>query len=143
MRSVFPLFCLGKIFTNPSLYPLASLSSTSRSSASSPSSCVASPTSSPSYITSPLLRLGPSRSASVAPTPPMRSASVALTSPSRSASSCLHARAAVPRSWQCPRSICVSVLTISTPGIFSPRADTCVCGVTATHDALCSHTHLF
>ncbi len=58
------------------------LSSTSRSSASPPSSRVASPTSSPSYISnlaSPLSRLGLTRSASVAPTPPARSASVAPT----------------------------------------------------------------
>ena len=82
----------------------AGLSSTSRSSASPPSSRVASPTSSPSYITSPLSRLGLSRSASVAPTPPMRSASVAPTSPLRSAST-------VP-----PR--------ISTPGISSHRSAT-------------------
>jgi len=66
----------------------AGLSSMSRSSASPPSSRVASPTSpSPSYIpniASPLSRLGLSRSASVAP--PTRSASVAPTSPSRSGS---------------------------------------------------------
>jgi hypothetical protein len=151
MQSIFPLFCLGKFFTNPSLSPLTSLLSTSWSSASPPSSYVASPTFSPSYITSPLSRLGPSHSASVAPALPMHSASVALMSPSRLAStvppvfpsSCLRAHAAVPHSWQCPCSICASILTISTHGISSPRADTCVCGVTATHDALCSHAHSF
>ena len=64
------------------------LSSSSRSSASPPSSRVASPTSIPSYISnisSPLSRLGLTRSASVAPTP-TRSASTAPTSPSRSSS---------------------------------------------------------
>lgn len=64
------------------------LSSPSRSSASPPSSRVASPTSPPSYIsniTSPLSRFGLTRSASVAPTP-TRSASTAPTSTSRSSS---------------------------------------------------------
>ena len=66
----------------------AGLSSPSRASASPPSSRVASPTSQPSYIsniTSPLSRLGLTRSASVAPTP-IRSASTAPTSHSRSSS---------------------------------------------------------
>jgi hypothetical protein len=87
---------LSRFVTTPSVSTASSaasahtgLSSTSRSSASPPSSRVASPTSSPSYISniaSPLSRLGLSRSASVAPTPPTRSASVAPTSPSRSGS---------------------------------------------------------
>ncbi|KAI0266361.1 hypothetical protein BC834DRAFT_823741 [Gloeopeniophorella convolvens] len=91
---------LGRFVSTPSTAPAVStassaasahagLSSTSRSSASPPSSRVASPTSSPSYITSmssPLSRLGHTRSASTAPHAPMRSASVAPTSPSRSAS---------------------------------------------------------
>jgi hypothetical protein len=87
---------LSRFVATPSLSTASSaasahtgLLSTSRSSASPPSSRVASPTSSPSYITniaSPLSRLGLSRSASVAPTPPTRSASVAPTSPSRSGS---------------------------------------------------------
>ncbi|KAF8483569.1 hypothetical protein DFH94DRAFT_722745 [Russula ochroleuca] len=96
---------LGRFVATPAVSTASSaaahtgLSSTSRSSASPPSSRVASPTS-PSYIASPLSRLGLSRSASIAPTPPMRSASVAPTS-SRSAST-------VP-----PR--------ISTPGISTPH----------------------
>jgi hypothetical protein len=80
---------LSRFVATPSLSTASSaasahtgLSSTSRSSASPPSSRVASPTSSPSYLT----RLGLTRSASVAPTPPTRSASVAPTSPSRSGS---------------------------------------------------------
>ena len=87
---------LSRFVTTPSVSAASSaasahtgLSSMPRSSASPPSSRVASPTSSPSYITnlaSPLSRLGLSRSASVAPTPPTRSASVAPTSPSRSGS---------------------------------------------------------
>jgi len=65
----------------------AGLSSASRSSASPPSSRVASPTSSPSYLSnlsSSFSRMGLTRSASVAP--PTRSASVAPTSHSRSSS---------------------------------------------------------
>jgi hypothetical protein len=77
------------------------LSSTSRSSASPPSSRVASSTSSPSYITSPLLRLGQSFGVR---SPYTAHAPVAPTSPSRSAST-------VP-----PR--------ISTPGISSHRSAT-------------------
>ena len=87
---------LGRFVATPSVSTASSaasahtgLSSTSRSSASSPpSSRVASPTSSPSYISSiasPLSRLGITRSASVAPTPPTRSSSRAGSSvPARS-----------------------------------------------------------
>lgn len=74
------------------------LSSMSRSSASPPSSRVASPTSSPTYtsnIASPLSRFGLSRSPSVAPTPPIRSASVAPGSSSRSGST-VPARTSTP-----------------------------------------------
>jgi hypothetical protein len=76
---------LSRFVTTPSVSTASSavsahtgLSSTSRSSASPPSSRVASPTSTPSYISniaSPLSRLGLTRSASVAPTPPTRSPS--------------------------------------------------------------------
>ena len=80
----------------------AGLSSASRSSASPPSSRVASPTSSPSYLSNISSRMGLTRSASVAP--PTRSASVAPTSHSRLASN-------VP-----PR--------ISTPGVSSTHRST-------------------
>jgi hypothetical protein len=97
---------LSRFVTTPSVSTASSaasahtgLSSTPRSSASPPSSRVASPTSSPSYISniaSPISRrLGLSRSASVAPTPPTRSASVAPTSPSRSGST-VPARTSTP-----------------------------------------------
>jgi len=96
---------LSRFVTTPSVSTASSaasahtgLSSTSRSAASPPSSRVASPTSSPSYISnlaSPLSRLGLSRSASVAPTPPTRSASVAPTSPSRTGST-VPARTSTP-----------------------------------------------
>jgi hypothetical protein len=95
----------------------AGLSSMSRSSASPPSSRVASPTSpSPtSYlpnIASPLSRLGLSRSASVAP--PTRSASVAPTSPSRSGST-------VPGRSQTPG---ISSHRSATPAVPSYRSST-------------------
>jgi hypothetical protein len=64
----------------------AGLSSASRSSASPPSSRVASPTASPSYISNMTSRLGISRSTSVAPTAHSRSASVAPATPTRAAS---------------------------------------------------------
>jgi hypothetical protein len=96
----------------------AGLSSMSRSSASPPSSRVASPTSpSPSYIpniASPLSRLGLSRSASVAP--PTRSASVAPTSPSRSGST-------VPGRSSTPGIPSVSHRS-ATPGVPSFRSST-------------------
>jgi hypothetical protein len=87
---------LSRFVTTPTTSPAVSaasahagLSSASRSSASPPSSRVASPTTSPSYlssIVSPLSRLGISRSTSVAPTAHTRSASVAPASPTRAAS---------------------------------------------------------
>ena len=95
------------------------LSSTSRSSASPPSSRVASPTSSPSYIAnipSPLSRLGLTRSASVAPTPSPHSASVARTLPSRSGST-------VPYRIPTP-SISFSSYRSATPAVTSYRSTT-------------------
>jgi hypothetical protein len=109
---------LGHFVTTPAMSTASlaaahtGLLSTSRSSASPPSSRVASPTSS-SYIALPLSRLGLSRSASVAPTP-MRSASVAPTS------SCSASTVPPP---------------ISTPGISTPHRS-----ATPTVPSYCSST---
>lgn len=118
---------LSRFVTTPSVSTASSaasahtgLSSTPRSSASPPSSRVASPTSSPSYISniaSPISRrLGLTRSASVAPTPPTRSASVAPTSPSRSGST-VPARTSTP-------GISSSSYRSATPAVPSYRSTT-------------------